>query len=320
MQYNKFTIKTTPEAEDIISAELAEIGVDGVEIEDAGIPEEIENSAIFYDELPENNIDADTAYVSFYLEASKDKNKVLSEVHELLKRLSEFVNIGDGGISVNATEDKDWINNWKEFFHQFSIDFDDGKKARFTPSWEKRDDDSSCDWEINIDPGTAFGTGAHHTTRLCIKALEKYLKKGDSILDIGTGSGILSLMAFKFGASRAIGTDLDEGSKTAVWDNFNANGLSDANFELILGNILDDSTVQKHVGSGYDIVVANILPDVLEPLTPMVPSLLKEHGIYITSGIIDDKADYVRSFIEKAGLKILERHDDGEWVCYVSEA
>ena len=318
MQYNKFTIKTTPEAEDILSAELADIGVDGVEIEDAGIPDEIENSAIFYDELPENNISADTAYVSFYLEASKDKKAVLSEVHELINRLSEFINVGDGGISVSRTEDKDWINNWKEFFHQFSIEFEDGKRAHFTPSWEKPDTDENYDWEINIDPGTAFGTGAHHTTRLCIQALEKYLKKGDSLLDIGTGSGILSLMAFKFGASRAIGTDLDEGAKSAVWDNFNANGLSDANFELILGNILDDKTVQTHVGSGYDIVVANILPDVLEPLTPMVPSLLKDGGIYISSGIIDDKADFVRSFIEKAGLRIIERNDDGEWVSFVA--
>ncbi|MCR4744128.1 MAG: 50S ribosomal protein L11 methyltransferase [Lachnospiraceae bacterium] len=319
MQYNKFTIKTTPKAEDILSAELAEIGVDGVEIEDAGIPSEIEESAIFYDELPENNIDSDTAYVSFYLEASKDKNAILSEVHELIKRLAEFTDIGDGGISVSQTEDKDWINNWKEFFHQFTIEFEDGKKAHFTPSWEKSDSNENFDWAINIDPGTAFGTGAHHTTRLCIKALEKYVKKGDTLLDIGTGSGILSLMAFKFGASRAIGTDLDEGAKSAVWDNFNANGLSNANFELILGNILDDATVQKHVGDSYDIVAANILPDVLEPLTPMVPSLLKNGGYYITSGIIDDKADYVRSFIEKSGLVILERHDDGEWVSFVAQ-
>ena len=318
MQYNKFTIKTTPEAEDILSAELYEIGVDGVEIEDAGIPSEIEESSVFYDELPENNIDPDTAYISFYLEDSKDKKKVLSQVNELLKKLSSHINIGDGGISVSRTEDKDWINNWKEFFHQFTIEFEDGKSAHFTPSWEKSDKSRDYDWNITIDPGTAFGTGAHHTTRLCIKALEKYVKNGDSILDIGTGSGILSLMAFKFGASRAIGTDLDEGAKAAVWDNFNANGLSDANFELILGNILDDRTIQTHVGDNYDIVAANILPDVLEPLTPMIPKLLRSGGLYICSGIIDDKADFVRSFIEKAGLKIVEQHEDGECVSFVA--
>ena len=319
MRYDKYTIKTTPEAEDILSAELAELGIDGIEIEDAAVPQEIEDSQIFYDELPENNIPEDVAYVSFYLDSEKDSRAILKGVHELIEEMRSYVNVGDGGISTSQTEDLDWINNWKEFFHQFTIEFEDGKKALFIPSWENDTSEEKHDMVIHIDPGTAFGTGAHHTTRLCIKALEKYVKKGDTLLDIGTGSGILSLMAFKFGASRAIGTDLDEGAIPAVKDNLEVNGLADADFELIIGNILDDTSVQEKVGSGYNIVVANILPDVLEPLTPMVPKLLNKDGLYITSGIIDDKADTVKAFIEKAGFEILERHDDGEWVSYVSK-
>ncbi|MCR5525806.1 MAG: 50S ribosomal protein L11 methyltransferase [Lachnospiraceae bacterium] len=319
MQYNKYTIKTTPEAEDILSALLPDIGVDGIEIEDASIPAEISASEMFYDELPENDIPEDVAFVSFYLDSSKDSRAVLREASALINSLRETVNIGDGGISIRQTEDKDWINNWKEFFHQFTIDFEDGKRALFIPSWESSESSDDFDWTIHIDPGTAFGTGAHHTTRLCIKALEKYIKPGDNLLDIGTGSGILSLMAFKFGISHAKGTDLDEGAIPAVAENFEVNGLKNADFELILGNILDDSSVQKKCGKNYRIVVANILPDVLKPLTPMVPSLLAPDGVYITSGIIDEKADEVKEFIEAAGFEILERHDDGEWVSYVSK-
>ncbi len=318
MKYDKYTIKTTAAAEDILSAELTELGVDGVEIEDNSIPDEIRGSEIFYDELPESQVPDGEALVSFYLAEGKDRSSVLRDVSALIERLRDNLDMGDGGISVSQTADEDWINNWKEYFHQFEINFEDGKNALFIPSWENPSDSGKHDYVVNIDPGTAFGTGAHETTRLCIRALQKYAKEGIRFLDVGTGSGILALMLFLFGAVKGIGTDLDPGAIPAVKENFAKNGLKDADFELILGNILDDKAVQEKAGNEYDLVVANILPDVLEPLTPMVPGLLKDGGMYIVSGIIEEKAEMVKGFLEKAGFDIIEKQEDGEWVCYVS--
>ena len=318
MKYDKYTIKTTVQAEDILSAELTELGVDGVEIDDNSIPDEIRGSEIFYDELPESVVPEGEALVSFYLAEGKDRSAVLHDVSALIERLRENIDMGDGGISVSSTADEDWINNWKEYFHQFEISFEDGKNALFIPSWENIPEEGKHDHVVHIDPGTAFGTGAHETTRLCIRALEKYAKDGLRFLDIGTGSGILALMLFLFGAAKGIGTDLDPGAVPAVRENFERNGLSDADFELILGNILDDKSVQDKVGKDYDLVVANILPDVLEPLTPMVPGLLRDGGMYIVSGVIAEKADMVKGFLENAGFSIVEKQQDGEWVCYVS--
>ena len=318
MKYVRYTIKTLQGAEDIIAALLSDLNVEGVEIEDASLPEDIKKNGTFYDVLPENNIEGDNAFVSFYIEKDRDKDSILSDVGRILKELRETMDIGDGGISVSETEDKDWINNWKEFFKSFTIDFEDGKKAFFTPSWEKEEADGSCDYTINIDPGTAFGTGAHESTRLCIRALEKYVKKGIRFLDIGAGSGILSLLSFMFGAGSGMGVDIDEGSVSAVHDNFEKNGLSDAPYHLVIGNFLEDRNVRDHAGGMYDLIVANILPEVLIPLTGYIPEMLKDGGLYIVSGIIETKAESMRKCLEFNDFRILEENHDGEWVSFVT--
>ncbi len=320
MKYIRYTIKTVKQAEDLIAALLTDLDVEGVEIEDASLPDDIRKNGTFYDVLPENNIEGDDAFVSFYIEEVKDRDAILKGVSDLLTELKQHSGIGDGGISVSETEDKDWINNWKEFFKSFTIDFEDGKSALFLPSWEKEKGDahSGHDYVINIDPGTAFGTGAHESTRLCIRSMEKYVKPGCRFLDVGAGSGILSLLAFKFGAVYGIGTDIDDGAVPAVKDNFEKNGLKDADYHLIIGNILNDENVQDHVGYSYDLIVANILPNVLVPLTDLIPDMLKPDGIYITSGIIDYKAEEMRKNLEFNDFKILEELHDGEWVSYVS--
>jgi len=313
MQYNRYTIKTITEAEDIISASLAELGIEGIEIEDKIPLTEEELNGMFVDIGPQSQPDDGIAYVSFYLDASEDNTQILDDVKAELESLSTFMEIGEGSISTSTTKDEDFLNSWKQYFHQFYID-----DILFIPSWETPDEKKKSDDNdqivINIDPGTAFGTGSHETTRLCIRALRRYMKEGMSVLDVGTGSGILALMAYKFGAGYCIGTDLDPCAVPAVADNMEKNGLKDKNYELIIGNIIDDKEVQEKVGyRKYDIVCANILAEVLVPLIPVVKDALKPGGILILSGIIEGKEELIVETLKSNGYEAVEVNADGEW-------
>lgn len=314
MQYNKYTIKTLTEAEDIISATLAELGIEGIEIDDKIPLTEEELKGMFVDIMPEGAPDDGIAYVSFYLDAEKDNSEIIANVKEELESLSEFMDIGDATITSSTTKDEDFLNSWKQYFHQFYID-----DILFIPSWEEENEEMIKNNEgdgivIHIDPGTAFGTGSHETTRLCIRALRKYINEGARVLDVGTGSGILSIMAYKFGAGYCIGTDLDKCAIPAVSDNLAKNGLDDKDFELIIGNIIDDKNVQDKVGYGkYDIVVANILAEVLIPLIPVVKKCLVPGGIIILSGIIEGKEEIVAKTLSDNGYEVVEINEDGEW-------
>lgn len=310
MKWNKYTIKTISGAEDIISATLAELGIQGVEIEDRQPLTEEEKRQMFVDILPEMPEDDGTAYVSFYLEPEQDNPAILATVREELDGLRAFMDIGAGSISASETEDKDWINNWKQYFKQFYVD-----DILIIPSWEQIKEEDRDKMVLHIDPGTAFGTGMHETTQLCIRQLKKYVKPGDELLDVGTGSGILSIIALKLGAGHALGTDLDPCSVPAVEDNKRANGILEKDFTMLIGNIIDDEKVQETVGrEKYDLVTANILADVLVPLTPVICNHLKPGGIYITSGILDVKEEVVKEAVEKAGMTVLEVTRQGEWV------
>lgn len=315
MQYNKYTIKTVTDAEDIISASLAELGIEGIEIEDKIPLTEEELSGMFVDIMPEGEPDDGIAYVSFYLDSAEDNSEMLKNVEEELKSLAEFMDVGEATITLSTTKDEDFLNSWKQYFHQFYID-----DILFIPSWETPEDASlSTDSDddsivIHIDPGTAFGTGSHETTRLCIRALRRYIGEGNSVLDVGTGSGILALMAYKFGAGFCIGTDLDPCAVPAVKDNMEKNGLADKDYELIIGNIIDDKEVQDKVGyEKYDIVCANILAEVLIPLIPVVKKSLKPGGILILSGIIEGKEEIVAKTLQDNGYEVVEINEDGEW-------
>ncbi len=318
MKYNKYTIKTTTEAEDIISSTLMELGIEGVEIEDKIPLSDQDKAAMFVDILPQGEDDDGIAYISFYLDADEDNKPVLDSVRAELEDLKSFMNVGDCSIIATQLQDTDYINNWKQYFHQFYIKGDSSKGEEdilIVPSWEEVKKEDEGKMVIHIDPGTAFGTGMHETTQLCIKQLRKYVNKDTALLDVGTGSGILSIMAYKFGAKSAVGTDLDPCAIEAVKDNLEKNGLDDAGFELIIGNIIDSEEIRDEAGYGkYDIVVANILADVLVPLTPVITSHLKPGGIYITSGIIDEKEQTVVDAVKAAGFEILEVDHQGEWV------
>ena len=310
MKWKKYTIKTIAIAEDIVISTLMDLGIDGVEIEDKIPLTQQEKKQMFVDILPDMPEDDGIAYLSFYLDADTDTTDIMANVNSELEELKNFMDIGEASITSSETEDKDWINNWKEFFKQFYID-----DILVIPSWEEVKEEDKDKMIIHIDPGTAFGTGMHETTQLCIRQLRKHVTKETSLLDVGTGSGILSILAYRFGAKSAIGTDLDPCAIDAVRDNLEANGIENAGFELIIGNIIDDKEVQDQVGyEKYDIVVANILAEVLVPLTPVILNQLKSGGIYITSGIIDDKEETVVDAVIKAGLEVLEVTYQGEWV------
>ena len=311
MKWNRFTIKTKTEAEDMIICTLAEIGVEGAEIQDHQPLTEEDKAQMVVDIMPEGPADDGIAYLNFYLEEDADKESILRDVRNALEELRTFMDIGEGTIEESETEDKDWINNWKEFFHQFYVD-----DILIVPSWEEVKEEDKDKMILHIDPGTAFGTGMHETTQLVIRQLKKYVTRGAEILDVGTGSGILGITALKLGAGHVVGTDLDPCAVSAVQDNKEANQIEDDSFDMMIGNIIDDVEVQNEVGyERYDIVAANILADVLVPLTPVIVHQMKKGAYYITSGILDVKEEVVREAVEKAGLTLVEVTKQGEWVC-----
>lgn len=311
MKWNKFRLKTTTEAEDIVSSMLMDLGIQGVEIEDKVPLTQSDKEQMFVDILPEIEADDGVAYLSFYLEPEEDKEKILSEIRQELQEMSSYLNVGECLIEESETEDVDWVNNWKQYFHQFYVD-----DILIIPSWEDVKPEDSDKMVIHIDPGTAFGTGMHETTQLCIRQIRKYVTEGTRILDVGCGSGILGMLALKFGAAYSVGTDLDPCAIEATYENMEVNGISKDRYEVMIGNIIDDKEVQDKVGYGcYDIVVANILADVLVQLTPVIVNQLKSGGIYITSGIIDDKEQTVVDAVKAAGLEVLDVTYQGEWVC-----
>ncbi len=311
MKWNKFRLKTTTEAEDIVSSILMDLGIQGVEIEDKVPLTQKDKEQMFVDILPEIEADDGTAYLSFYLEPEEDSEKILADVRRELKEMSAYVNVGECLIEESETEDVDWVNNWKQYFHQFYVD-----DILIIPSWEDVRPEDQDKMVIHIDPGTAFGTGMHETTQLCIRQIRKYVTDETKILDVGCGSGILGMLALKFGAAYSVGTDLDPCAIEATHENMEVNGIAKDRYEVMIGNIIDDQAVQDKVGyECYDIVVANILADVLVPLTPVVIHQLRPGGIYITSGIIDDKEQTVVDAVKAAGLEVLDVTCQGEWVC-----
>lgn len=310
MKWNQFRLKTTTEAEDIVSSMLADLGIEGVQIEDKIPLTQSDKEQMFVDILPDIPEDDGCAYLTFYLDEDVDKQELLLKVRQELEEMRSYLNVGECTIEESQTEDVDWVNNWKQYFHQFYID-----DILVIPSWENVEAKDSDKMVIHIDPGTAFGTGMHETTQLCIRQLKKYVTEDTEILDVGCGSGILGMLALKFGAKHSVGTDLDPCAIDATYENMDNNGISREQYEVMIGNIIDDKAVQDKVGyEKYGIVAANILADVLVPLTPVIIHQMKKGGIYITSGIIEDKEDVVVEAVKEAGLEVLEVNHQGEWV------
>ena len=310
MKWNRFTVKTKTEAEDIVISTLAEVGIEGVEIQDKQPLTEEDKAQMFVDIMPEGPADDGVAYLNFYLEEDADKDAILKDVREALDDLRNFMDIGEATIEESQTEDKDWINNWKQYFHQFYVD-----DILIVPSWEEVKEEDKDKMILHIDPGTAFGTGMHETTQLVIRQLKKYVTPDTEMLDVGTGSGILGIVALKLGAKHVLGTDLDPCAVPAVAENKEANQIADETFDMVIGNIIDDKAIQDQAGyEKYDIVTANILADVLIPLTPVIVNQMKKGAYYITSGILDVKEEVVVDAVKAAGLTVVEVTHQGEWV------
>lgn len=310
MKWNRFTLKTKTDAEDMVICTLAEVGIEGVEIQDKKPLTEEDKAQMFVDIMPEGPADDGIAYLNFYLEEDADKEAILKDVRAALDELKSYMDIGEATIEESQTEDKDWINNWKQYFHQFYVD-----DILIVPSWEEIKEEDKDKMILHIDPGTAFGTGMHETTQLVIRQLKKYVTPDTEMLDVGTGSGILGIVALKFGAKHVLGTDLDPCAVPAVAENKEANQIADETFDMVIGNIIDDKAIQDQAGyEKYDIVTANILADVLIPLTPVIVNQMKKGAYYITSGILDVKEEVVVEAVKAAGLTVVEVTHQGEWV------
>ena len=311
MKWKKFTLTTTTEAVDLVSSMFDDIGIEGIEIEDNVPLTDKETKGMFIDILPELPPDEGIAKVSFYLDDDADAEEILKKVEEGLDELSLFTNLGARTITAGETEDKDWINNWKQYFKPFTVD-----DILIKPTWEEIPEEHKDKLLIQIDPGTAFGTGQHETTQLCIRQLRKYVTPETVLLDVGTGSGILGITALKLGAKTVFGTDLDENAITAVGEILEANGIDSEKFAVLQGNIIDDKDVQDAAGyEKYDVVVANILADVIILLQREVPVHLKKGGIFITSGIINMKEEAVRAaFAANDAFEVIEVTYQGEWL------
>ena len=323
MKWTKITIETTTEATDMLSYVLGEYGVEGIEVEDKIPLSEEDKQAMFIDILPELPPDDGVAYVSCYIDENASKGIDIKDlcryIQEQLNDMSAYMEVGTGKISIGETEDKDWMNNWKEFFHPFRLE----DNIVIQPTWTEKADVNDNDIVINIDPGTAFGTGSHETTKLCISALKQYISKDKytSVLDAGCGSGILSIIAAKLGASKIYGVDIDELAVKASIDNLKLNDIDDGIYTIVKGNIIGDKEFADVVADTgkYDIVVANILADVIIPLSGVVRRFMKDDGVFISSGIINTKEDEVRKALLDNGFEIVDVEHMGEWVSFVAK-
>lgn len=316
MKWTKLTLLTLAEAVDLISDMLIELGIEGIEIVDNIPITEQEKKAMFIDILPELDLEDKTAKISFYIEEEANIQETLAKIEEGLNQLSEFIDIGSGHIEISETQDADWINNWKEFFKPFRVD----ETIVIKPTWEVLSEVNDNDLVIEIDPGTSFGTGAHETTKLCILGLKKHMKQDDKVLDVGCGSGILSIVASKLGAATIMSTDIDPIAVDAAYENAGVNHIPSDEIKILCGDIITDPILQQQIGMEcYDVIVANILADIIIPLSGEIGKHLKPDGIFISSGIINTKRDQVKEAILKNNFAILEINEMGDWVSIVAK-
>ncbi len=317
MRWNKYTLTTTTEAVDLISYTLDELGIEGIEIEDKIPLTEEEKKQMFIDILPELGPDDGVAYVFFYIEPENDSDDTIRKVLDAVHELKDFVDIGEGTIVKTQTADEDWMNNWKKYWKPFQVD----DKIWIKPTWETLNDVADDTLVVELDPGTSFGTGMHHTTRLCITQLKKYLKPEHELFDVGCGSGILSIIGLMLGIKSASATDVDVHAVEAAIENAKVNHIDMSKYTVKTGDIITDAAFRQEMGMHqYDIVVANILADIIIPLSGVIKDNMKPGALFISSGIIDTKEEAVEEALLANGFEIVEVTHSGDWVSFTARA
>ena len=317
MEWKKFVLTTTTEAADFASGVLMENGIDSFEIEDKRQISEKEKEAMFIDILPEISDDGIVKLI-FYMDmdtGKEEEEQILEGIKKGMEELKSFVNVGEASIWESTTDEEEWINKWKEFFKPFAVD-----DILIRPTWEPVDNEDDYKMVIKIDPGTAFGTGLHETTQLCIRQLRKYVTEETNLLDVGCGSGILSIIGRKLGAGNALGIDIDKAAVTASVENAKENKITEG-IRFIEGNIIEDAAVKDEAGyECYDIVAANILADIIIPLSRVIAPHMKIGGLFITSGIIYSKeAEVVAAIKQNESFRIKEITRQKDWVNVTAE-
>ena len=310
-------ISTTTGAIDSVSGILLSIGISGFVIEDANDFNEFLTSTEYrWDYIDEELMQRQNAPTSItvYLPENDQGKEWLVEIKERLEKAkseSSDIDFGTLEITLSNIREEDWANNWKQYFKPFCV----GEKLLIKPTWETVENTEGRT-VLNIDPGSSFGTGQHHTTKLCLERLEEIVKENDRILDLGAGSGILSIGALLLGAKNAVGIDIDENSVRIAKENAAQNNI-ETSFEAMCGNIIDDVNLREKIGTGYDVVVANIVADVIILMSPLFRSFMHKDSTLIVSGIINRQKEEVKQALIKNGFEIITAQESNDWSCIV---
>ncbi|MDY3281143.1 50S ribosomal protein L11 methyltransferase [Dysosmobacter sp.] len=317
MKWLEVHIDTNHAGLEAVEAFLSAQGIDSVVIDDeTEFHDFLENNHQYWDYVDEDLMAAEAgkSRITFYLPADGDGMARLGAVRIALQEFRQR-NTGFGSLlmTLDNLEDADWENNWKQFYKHMEI----GERLLVIPEWESADTKGRV--PLILNPGLTFGTGSHATTRLCLTELEQRIHGGERVLDLGCGSGILSIAALKLGAASAFACDIDEKCETVAYENAALNGVGRDIYTVRTGDILSDKALQQEIGTGYHVVLANIVADVIIALAPAVRPLLAEGGVFLCSGIIDDRAEEVADRLRAAGLTILETRSAEGWFSYVCQ-
>ena len=314
MDWLELHIDTTHTGLEPVETMLSALGIDGVVIDDeTEFHDFLESNRQYWDYVDEN-LEASMhgkSRVTFYLPADETGFAQMGEVRMALEDLkARRSDCGTLLLSLENLRDEDWENNWKQYYKPMEI----GQRLLVIPQWEQVDPGQRV--PLILDPGLTFGTGSHATTRLCLTALEKTVAQGDRVLDLGCGSGILSIAALRLGASQALAVDIDDKCLDVAYENAALNGIGKDRYTVRVGDVLSDGSLRRELEGSYDIVVSNIVADVIIALAPLVPSMLRPGGTFLCSGIIDDRAEEVRAALEAAGWTVLETQSADGWFAY----
>lgn len=314
MKWMEVTIFTTEQGLDAVCARLDMLGINQVMIEQGrkSIEQFLHDTAKYWDYADMDAlVTSEEPCVKAYIADVADNQATVRAIEDSfaeLKKMDVGIDLGSLNIVVRLTDDEDWENNWKVYYKPLEI----GERLLVRPSWECADDTGRI--VLSLDPGMAFGTGSHHTTRMCLEFLEKTVKDGDEMVDLGCGSGILSIGALLLGAKNALAVDIDPIAEKIAYENAAMNGITGSEYTVLTGDVLTDAGLQSRIcEKKYDIVAANIVASVIIQLTKLVPSMIKPDGRYIMSGIIGDRLDEVLAALDENGFEVLEVCAGDDW-------